>query len=160
MLTRIDRIQAVVGDRQRAADCYARLLGAQVLCEDRLGVLGAARTTLALGASRVELLEPDGSGAVADFMTERGPGLFAAGAAASDVDAAAAHFERFGIGAEREGEQLFLSPEALGIAGLRVVVSQEEEDPSGPGPVDFLYEVTHLTADAATSARAIARCFG
>ncbi len=160
MLTRIDRIQAAVTDRQAAATAYGRLLGADVIEENRLGPLAARRTVLALGTGEVELLEPDGSGAVADFVARHGPGLFAAGVAVADIEAASAGFERAGLRGEREGRQIFLSPEALGIVGLRVVVTEDSDRNGGTGPVDFLYEVTHLTNDAASSARAIADRFG
>ena len=75
MLTRVDRIQVVVAERRSAATAFARLLDAELVREDRVRVLGAQRTVLRLGASEVELLAPDGSGIVADYLAQTKGGL-------------------------------------------------------------------------------------
>ncbi len=159
MLSSVDRIQAVVRNREATAERYQRLLGAEVESRDRLSLLGAHRCTLALGHSYVELLEADGSGPVADFLKANGPGLFAAGVATARLEELLRHLESRGVRGEREADQLFLSPQALGVGGLRIVVSAQRERRAA-GLVDFLYEVTHLHGDARVSGECIAELFG
>ncbi len=155
---RIDRIQLVVPSLPPATAAWQRLLGAESVREDGVEALGARRAVLALGESEVELLTPAADGAVADFLARTGGGLFAAGIAVTDVQARAARLAAQGVAAEKAGEQLLLSPEALGIPGLRLVVSPLQERPR-VGLARFLYEVTHLCVDAADSVRRFARLF-
>src|SRR5205823_1189427 len=79
MLTCVDRVQVAVTDRGRAAECFRRLLGAEVLEEDAVAPLAARRTTLAIGTSAIEVLEADGAGPVDEHIRRFGAGLFAAG---------------------------------------------------------------------------------
>ena len=79
MLTLLDRVQVVVANRQATTAAFARLLDTEVMHQDTVRCLGAQRTVLALGTSEVELLEPDGTGAAADFLARTQGGLFAAG---------------------------------------------------------------------------------
>jgi hypothetical protein len=158
MLTRVDRLQIVVADRAIAATGYQRLLGAAITREDRVRGLAARRTVLQLGASEVELLEPDGAGAAADFLARTKGGLFAAGFATPDVAHLRAHLATLGIVAMEEGGQLFLSPEALGLPGLRAVVSAVTDRPAR-GALRHVYEVTLLVDDFATAAARVARIF-
>src|ERR1700687_1264112 len=97
MLTRVDRVQAVVADRGATAAAYTRLLDAQVVREDRVGVLGARRSVVRLGASEVELLEPDGAGLAADFLAHTKGGLFAAGFATHTIARLGAHLNAAGV---------------------------------------------------------------
>jgi hypothetical protein len=159
MLTQIDRVQLVVAARADAAAAFVRLLGAEVVGEDRVQVLAARRTTLRLGASAVELLEPDGSGPVADFLAGTRGGLFAAGLATPDVAALRAHLERRGVSAVDEGGQLFLTPAALGLPGLHVVISADAERVPA-GLLRHLYEVTYLVPAVPPATDAAASVFG
>src|SRR5436190_1500765 len=127
MLTGVDRVQVVVADRRAARAGYERLLGAIVAREDTVRALSARRTTLALGAREIELLEPDGAGAIADFLSRTKGGLFAAGVATPDVSRLGVHLAARGITATQEAGQLFLGPEVSGIPGLRVVVSADHD---------------------------------
>jgi hypothetical protein len=58
---------------------FREILGAEVVGRDHLPLWSAGRTTLRVGISEIEVLEPKGVGAVADFIGRRGPGLFAVG---------------------------------------------------------------------------------
>jgi hypothetical protein len=159
VLTRVDRIQVLAGDRRAAAAPWLSLFGAEVVREDRVAVLAAARTVLRLGASEVELLEPDGVGAAARALGRGGPGLFAAGVATPEPDALAAHLRALGRPFESEGGQLFLTPDASRVPGLQVVVGREEKrEPAGC--LRALYEVTSLVEDAAAMAQRAAESFG
>jgi hypothetical protein len=147
MLAAVDRIQLAVTDRRKAAVPFTRLLDAAFTSEDAIAPLGARRTTLAVGHAAIELLEPDGSGPVADHLATAGPGLFAAGFVADDLDALRHHLiSRRTDFAEADG-QLFLAPEATGGMGLRCVLSPRRDVPSAPGLITHLYEVTNLVAD-------------
>jgi len=156
MLTRIDRIQLVVPATAPAAAAFFRVLEAELDRHDSVVALGARRVVLRLGASEVELLEPDGAGRVADFLARTGGGLFAAGAATHELDRFAAHLRAGGVSFAEEGRQLFIGDVA---PGLNVVVSAEP--PHAPvGLVRHLYEVTYLVPDAATAADRIAVVLG
>lgn len=140
LLGRIDRMQLAVRDRTQAAGTFARLLGAELLREDRCAALGASRSVLALGESELELCQPHEPGPVRDFLERWGEGLYAAGAATAQLDTLAAHLTARGASFVREGNQLHLPAAALG--GLPMVVSQRAQRPR-VGPLSFLYEATH-----------------
>ena len=156
---RIDRVQVVVADAEDAAKRWAALTGAVAVRQDALRGVAARRRVLALGESEVEILEPDGSGEAADFVAGTGGGLYAAGVAVADVEATAARLEGAGVSVVREGPQLLLSPESLGIPGLRLVISPQAER-SRRGLARFLYEVTLLCADAPAATARFASLFG
>lgn len=159
MLTRIDRIQLAVPDRRAAQRSWVQLLGAEVEGEDRVACLGASRGLYRVGRGRVELLEPDGAGPVADAVAKRGPHLFAAGAATRDLDGLVAHLVERGMSPTVERGQAFLDPAAVGEVGYRAVLSPDEElDPVGS--IDFFYEVTLLVADAEAAVGRCAALFG
>jgi hypothetical protein len=158
MLSRVDRIQLTGSEWRKIADRWQRLLGAEVVREDAVEALGAARGIVRVGTSEVEILEPAGAGPVEDHVSRTGGGLFAAGLAAPDLEALRAHLDARDVRYRAEGGQLFAGPEALGLPGLRVVLSQwEDREPAGL--LRHLYEVTHLTPDAAASASRIAELF-
>jgi len=159
MLNRIDRVQLAVPDRAATAARWTALLGAEPAEEGRVAGLAARRTRLRLGRGWIELLEPDGAGPVADGLARRGPHLFAAGAATSDMDGLIAHLEAQGLDADREDGQLHLGPAATGGAGIRVVVSADREL-AAVGDIDYLYEVTWLAGDAAAATDGAATLFG
>jgi hypothetical protein len=154
VLQGIDRVQLAVPERRAAAEGWVALLGAEPAGEDRVAALAARRSRLRLGRGFVELLEPDGAGPVADAVGRSRGHLFAAGACCDDPDALVARLRARGGAPHVEGGQAFLSPEDLGVPGLRVVVSRGEET-SPVGAVDAFYEVTNLVADAPA---AVARC--
>ena len=152
---RIDRIQLCVEDRPAAAACWERLLDAEVVREDRVDALACKRTVLGVGESEVELLEADGAGPVEQAR----PGLFAAGFGVPALGPLRDTLASRGIEGSEERGQLFLTPEALGIPGLRIVVSELSARPRR-GLLRSLYEVTHLTGDAPGSAKRLAEVFG
>ena len=57
MLTRVDRMQVVVANGRAAAVAVGRLLGAQVVREDRVRMLAAHRTSLRVGRSDIARAE-------------------------------------------------------------------------------------------------------
>jgi hypothetical protein len=159
MLQRIDRLQLVVADLDAAAIPFERLLGAARAREDRLRCLGARRRGLRLGAGEIELLAPDGAGAVADALARRGGGLFAAGASTHDLAALRRRLEQAGAGLAAEAGQLFVDLAPAGVPGLRLVVSEEaRREPVGR--LRALYEATLLVPEAAAGTRRFAELFG
>jgi Glyoxalase/Bleomycin resistance protein/Dioxygenase superfamily len=149
VLRRVDRVQVVVGDKRATATVFERLLGAEVVREDRVNLLAARRVTLRLGVSEVEVIEPDGAGSAADFLSRTKGGLFAVGLATADVSRLRSHLQARGVSLTEEGGQIFLSPEATGLPGLRAVISPEaERQPAGL--VRYLYEATLLVHDFAS----------
>ena len=160
MLTRIDRIQVATPDAATAIASWVDLLGAEPSGDDEVAALGARRSRCRVGDGWVEFLEPLGAGPVADALERRGgPHLFAAGAATPDVDELVLRFVERGAKVDVEGGQAFISAEATGGHGLRLVVSPDEELPS-VGALDYLYEVTNLVRDAGTTAAGYAGLFG
>jgi hypothetical protein len=155
MLTQVDRVQLVVSDRSRAVVSFSQLLGAALVRKDAVRALGALRSVLRVGRSEVELLEPDGAGAAADFLKQTRGGLFAAGFTVADPAALRSHLATRGVEVAEAGGQLLLRAEALGVPGLRAVISAEAElEPAGL--LARLYEVTLLTPDWKRSAERIA----
>jgi len=159
MLTCVDRVQVAVTDRTRAAERFRRLLGAEIVDEDAVAPLAARRTTLGLGTSAVELLEPDGAGPVDTHVRRFGPGLFAAGFASDRLAELRGRLVARGISFAETTAQLFLAPEATGDHGLRCVISPAA-DRAAIGPAAHLYEVTNLVADYAAASARYADVFG
>lgn len=159
MTMRIDRIQIVAADAAAVAARFRALLGAEPYREDRLAPLSARRSVLALGESEIEILSPEGAGEAADFLAATGGGLYAAGVSVDAPGALAERLRAQGVEPVPAGAQLLLSPEALGIPGLRLVVSPAAER-RPVGLARFVYEVTHLTAAAGPATDRFARIFG
>ena len=159
MLETIDRLQIVTPDAKSAAEGWRRRLGAEVARSDSVRALGAKRTTLRVGTSEVELLEPDGAGIVADALTRRGRAhLFGAGAASADVPGVVARAVAAGARHFSENGQDFLRVEIDG-ARVNFVISPRREAPA-IGHADFLYEVTLIVADPAATVGQLAQLFG
>ena len=159
MLTAVDRVQVVVHDRVRIADAYRRLLDAEVVREDRVASLAARRTVLRLGDSEVELLEPDGAGRVAQFLSDTKGGLYAAGFATEQFARLKAHLAERGASAIEVDDRLQLAAETLQLPGLRAVLSADSERQPA-GLAKHLYEVTLLVADSASATGRAADGFG
>lgn len=144
MLTSVDRVQIAVHDRAAAADTFQALLGAVPVRDDTLGVLRAKRSVLQAGTSEIELLEAADRGPLADFTTQRGEGLFAAGFSAANLFRLAARLESRGVHLQREGEQVFIEADAT--HGMRVVLSPDQQR-APVGLTSGIYEVTNVVRD-------------
>lgn len=156
MVTRIDRIVLAVHDRRAAAEVWRRLFGAELLREDRLPSLAAQRSVLRAGESEVELIEPHGIGATAQFISRYRTPIFAVGFAVRDLDAAQANLGARAIHHVREGKQLLLSGEWVGVSALRVVLTQDEKRQPA-GLLSRIYEATLLHQQHQRAARQIAK---
>lgn len=158
MLLEIDRIQLAVPDVSKAAEGWQTILGAQVCGSDKVACLNATRTSLRLGSGIVELLEPDGTGILADAVAARGAHMFSAGASCEDVTEVQASLSARFDNITSEGEQLFIDGSDIGIEGLRVVVSKHEEREQ-VGKTDFFYEATLLAANSEEETEKFSRVF-
>ena len=133
MLTDLDRIVVAARYRRPVAQALCRVLGAEVVGRDHLSFWSAERTILRAGISEIEVLEPKGVGAVADFIGRRGPGLFAVGFASADPEKFRAHLETQAVSFEEYGSQIFLtSDKGADLPGLNLVVTPaKEREPVG-----------------------------
>jgi hypothetical protein len=160
MLRSIDRIQIATPDAHATAQGWRALLGAEVASTDHVQVLAAKRTTLRLGRRAIELLEPDGAGAIDAALKKRGRAhLFAGGVSCSDLPMTIAHLRAQGVEVAEENGQAFLNPKGALGADCPLVLSGAEDRPA-VGAIDFLYEVTLLTKDAAGVSARFAKLFG
>lgn len=156
MLKRVDRVQIAVSDRAAAERVAAEAFGAEVVRRDDLKLLGAKRTAMQAGASIIELLEPDGTGSIGDFVAKYSGGLYGAGFSVEDLDAAARHFEKQGVRFQRQGGQIFLDKSAT--TGLNAVISEHHER-APIGAIKWIYEVTNPVADWQAAAQLYTRLF-
>ena len=100
MLTEIDRVLLATPDAEAAAAKWRERLDAVEISRDALPSLGARRITMRAGTSDIELLEPDGVGAIETALKRRGRAhLYAAGAASPDP-AVVAETARTSVAAE------------------------------------------------------------
>ncbi len=157
MLKRVDRVQIAVNDRAAAQRTVAAILGAEVLRTDAVDCLAAKRTTMQVGTSLIELLEPSGEGAVRSFIERWGGGLFAGGFSVDDLDKAAAHLSGAGVQFVSEGGQLHIDPGST--FGMRVVISVHHER-APLGAVRHIYEVTNVVKDWRAAANRYATILG
>ena len=133
MLADLDRIVVAARYRRPVVEALRRVLGAEIVGRDHLPFWSAKRTTLRAGVSEIEVLEPKGVGAVADFIGRRGPGLFAVGFASADFEKYRAHLETQGVFFKEHSGQLFLrSDKGVDLPGLNLVVAPvKEREPAG-----------------------------
>ena len=158
MLDRVDRIVIATHDAEAIARRWQLLLDGEITREDTLTAFNSARVVVQLGDSELEIHQPLGDGPIADHLRE-GSGPFAVGFATPDMAALRSHLDSLGIrGLDLDDEQLFLDATALGIPGLRVVISPLKELPA-IGLIDSLYECTHLTAATTRSVERMALVF-
>jgi hypothetical protein len=157
MLSRIDRVLITAHDAAAAANRWIELLDAQLVRHDEIAPLGARRTTISIGNSEVEFLQPVGAGPVARHLASGG-GPFAAGVATHHIHRLRGQLAEAGIVPTHYDDQFFIDGGRLGIPGLNLVISIDVERPRG-GLLGNLYEVTHLTDDPAASAARLAQLF-
>jgi catechol 2,3-dioxygenase-like lactoylglutathione lyase family enzyme len=157
MLKRVDRIQIAVADSKAAEQVVSEVFGGELVRRDKASPLCAKRSTILAGSSFIELLEPDGAGAVQDFVSKWGSGLFGAGFSVDDPDAAAHHLTKCDVKFEQSAGQLYLDPGAT--FGMRTVISQHHER-APVGAIKWAYEVTNVVRDWKAASDRYARIFG
>jgi hypothetical protein len=160
MLRRVDRVQVVAQSTDAVAAAWEALLGARRLGVDSVESLRARRTTLELGESRVEVLQPTGPGPAADHLGAWGPGLFAAGFAVDDLAQMRERLAAAGARWTEEGDQILIEPGET--HGLRMVLTRDRRQPAGGGSgrLRCLYEVSHLVRSWKDSLQRHVELFG
>ncbi|HZC46277.1 MAG TPA: hypothetical protein VE243_07360 [Candidatus Acidoferrum sp.] len=156
MLKRVDRIQIAVADSDAAERVAAEVFGAELVRRDKAAPIAAKRTTMQAGASLLEILEPDGGGAVDEFVRKWGSGLFGAGFSVDDPGAAAHHLAKCGVNFEQSAGQLYLDSGAT--FGMRTVISLHHER-APVGAIKWAYEVTNVVGDWKAASDRYARIF-
>jgi hypothetical protein len=139
-MDRVDRVQLAVKSGAEAAKTFAKLLGTEVVREDKSAFLSAKRTIIALGESEVELCEADGAGVVADFLSGRGEGLMRGGLSTHEPERLKEHIAALGYSFSEDGDQFYL--EGKEHFGVPMVISRSAPR-NRVGPVSFLYEFTN-----------------
>ena len=157
MLKRVDRVQIAVANSQAAEEVVEDVFGGELVRRDIAAPLASKRSTMQAGSSLIELLEPDGTGAVQDFVSKWGSGLFGTGFSVADPDDAARHLTKSDIKFEQSGGQLYLDSTAT--FGMRTVISQHHER-APVGAIKWIYEVTNVVADWKAASDRYARIFG
>jgi len=157
MLEHVDRMQLAVRDRHAAAQSFASIFDAAPVRDDEVRHLNAKRRVVHAGTSEFELLEPAGDGPVADYVSQWGEGLFAAGFSTKDMQGLAQRLSSKAVAYTEEGGQLFIAPDQT--PGLRMVISQEVARPM-VGLMRYLYEATNLIDDHEAAADFYADRFG
>lgn len=154
MLTRIDRVVLAVPERESVIKAWSALLGAEVGDEDVVEALSGRRTRLRVGTGTVDVVEPDGAGAVQDAVGKRGAHLYATGAACTDLGDAILRLQQRGVEHVVSNDEVWVDAGH----GLRMVL--DEDRPLPPvGRVDELYEVTNLVDDHEAAALSFADLF-
>ncbi len=158
MLDRVDRILVAAHDAESASQRWCELTDAVIDRRVDEPALGSRKTVLRIGDCELEVHEPVADGIV-DGHLKTSSGPLAVGFSSLDLDGLLEHLASLNIdGATLTEGRRFFSADALGIPGLRVVLSAPEHH-DRVGLLENLYECTHLTADAAASTAAIARVF-
>jgi hypothetical protein len=159
MLDRVDRILVAVHDAQTVASKWCDLVDAVIDRRVMAPALGSHAIVLRVGDAELEIHEPTGTGPIADHLAN-GAGPFAAGLASRQLPELIEHLASQAIQpVPLEEGRLFCDATALGIPGLRIVLSDVEQH-APVGLLQNLYECTHLTGDATVSTASVAQVLG
>jgi catechol 2,3-dioxygenase-like lactoylglutathione lyase family enzyme len=157
MLTRIDRIQLVVPDREAAVGRWGALFGATKLDEGGSRFLNAHKTTAQAGETLFEFLQPAGPGPVEDFQTRWGQGLYGAGFSTPSLLDMGRHLDSQAVKFTNEKDQLFVDLAATPGMPTTIVEDSARER---VGDISFVYEVTNPVPDWQDTAALYTRIFG
>lgn len=157
MLSRVDRVQLVVADREAAVQTWQELFGARKVGEDGSRFLNAHRATVQAGTSEFEFLQPAGPGPVQDFANRWGEGLYGVGFSTPDIHRMARHLSSQRVRHSEEKDRVYLDlSETHGMP--TVIVQEQEREPAGH--IRHLYEVTNPVADWQETAALYTRILG
>jgi hypothetical protein len=159
MFSSIDRVQLCSLEPETVASRWIELLDAKEHHRDHLGALSADRITLGLGNCQLEILSPTGQGPVQAHLQKQAGGAFAAGFATADLESIKSQLADRKIAFDAQDDQIFVAPEAQGIPGLRLVITQRRT-PVRHGLMENLYEVTHLSDREKQAADRLAEIYG
>ncbi|MEO9255976.1 MAG: VOC family protein [Tepidiformaceae bacterium] len=157
MLTRVDRVQLVVPDRNAAVARWAALFGGEKVREGGSRILNAHKTTVHAGESIFEFLQPAGAGPIQDFVERWGQGLYGVGFSTPSLPDMARHLDSDGVKYDDDNGQLVLDPTATNGMPTTLV---EDSPRERIGHINFVYEVTNPVADWQETAALYTRIFG
>ena len=158
MLTEIDRVLIASPDAAKSAQAWRDRVGAIEVSQDRVPAFAARRITMRAGTSDIEIIEPDGTGLIADELKRRGRAhLFAAGASSPDPSSVATTAARKGASVVSEGDRHTITM-AIEGAPIRFVISPHASREHA-GLLDFLYEATVLAENQAAAVKQISETF-
>jgi len=158
MFSRVDRVQLCTEDPDKVASQWIKLLDATESGQDVVKPLGANRVTLNVGDCQLEILSPTGKGPVQSHLETYRGGPFAAGFATDDIDKVRQALTDNQIEFTSQEDQLFVSPEAQKIDGLRLVITGNRAA-DRHGLMQNLYEITHLTDKEKEAAQRFAEIY-
>lgn len=133
----LDHLGIALQDTGQAIHFWRDGIGLPALPEERVASERVTVSMLPLGASRIELLVPDGEGPVQAFLGKRGPGIHHVCVAVPDIEAALERLRGLGMrivgDAPRPGAHgklvAFVHPASTG--GVLVELSQDGEERPG-----------------------------
>ncbi len=141
MLERTDRLALAVPDAVPAIETFETIFDCEVVDDRADARAGARRVTLQWGRDQLEILEPTGTGPVADFIRQGHRGVFAGGFSLRDPAALAARLERKGIRVhDQGGDRFVVFPGDLHGTGL--ILSRRVEHPR-VGLNDKIWQITY-----------------
>lgn len=157
MLSCVDRVQIVVTDRAVASRTWQELFAAEQVGEDESRLLGCRRTTLQVGDSLVELLQPMRHSPVQAWAERWGEGLYGVVFGTPDLLQMQRHLDSQAVPFRRDDTTLLL--EANELHGMPTSIV-EEQPRERVGLLRTIYEVTNPVRDWQDSAAAYTRIFG
>jgi catechol 2,3-dioxygenase-like lactoylglutathione lyase family enzyme len=158
LLERTDRIGLVVPDAEAAAETYRRIFDTRVVDDRADHSTGSRRVTLQWGRDQVELHQPRGEGAAADFLAQGRRGLFLGGFALADPGACASRLERSGVRVRQDGADRFVVvPNDLDGTG---VVLSRRVDHERVGLNDKIWQITYAVPKLRAAVERYSRLFG
>lgn len=116
--TRIDHVAVVVKDLEAAVATYQHNFELQKAGGGEVSALGIHNAFLQIGGARIELVTPtSATGPVAEFLEQRGEGMYLLSLEVEDLDEAVTHLEAAGarvrIAEGSTGQRLaFVSPKS------------------------------------------------
>lgn len=157
MLSRVDRVQLVVADREAAVRQWEAVFGAEKVSDGGSRFLNSHITTVQAGVSFFEFLEPAGPGPVQEWARKWGQGLYGVGFATPDIEAIKRHLNSQDVRTVEERGQIFIEDgQTHGMP--TVIVPETPREPVGA--IRCLYEVTNPVADWQVTAALYTRIFG
>lgn len=116
--TRIDHIAVVVKDLEVAVATYQHNFDLEKVAGGEVPSLGIANAFLQIGDARIEMVTPtSATGPVAEFLEQRGEGMYLLSLEVEDLDEAVAHLQGTGarvrVAEGSTGQRLaFVSPKS------------------------------------------------
>ena len=132
--TRIDHVAVVVKDLEAAVATYQHNFDLAKAGGGEVPALGIHNAFLQIGGARIELMTPmSATGPVAEFLEQRGEGMYLLSLEVEDLDEAVTHLEAAGarvrVAEGSTGQRLaFVSPKSAHGVLLQLLERQDASD--------------------------------